>query len=300
MADALTAHGLRLWLNVPVFHQPAYLAAHPDRYAVTSAGRPAVTGWLHMACPSREETVEHVARRLAALLAELHPTVVSLDFIRHFVYWEGVDLDAAPDLIEDGCYCPTCLTRFQHDTGERLPGGTGDPVAAAAHLRHELRQEWGDWKCARITAVADRLVTLARARAGGALLAIKTVPWREADLDGAIRASAGQDVPALCRAVDLATPMAFTHVLRRTPAWKRDLLADVERTTGRPVLSYVQTDTLPGGPPLPVTQLAAELDAALAGTNSGIVVFGYEQLAADPQRAAVLRRRLSVGESGSD
>ncbi len=286
MAGALAARGLDVWLNLPVFHDPGYLEQHPDRYTITSRGRRAVEDWLHFACPSREETVEHVAATARRLLYRLQPTVVSLDFIRHFVFWERVDLDGPADAIEDGCYCAACLTAFRAFSGERVGD---DPVA---ELRGPLRKPWADWKCRRIAEVAERLFAEVRAACPGARLAIKTLPWRESDLAGAIRAAAGQDVPRLSRAVDLVAPMAFTHMLGRTPAWKRDLLAHVGTVTGRPVLSYVQAGAVYRPEPIPPEDFAAELLAALRPEYAGVAVFHYEQLAADPARAEILRRLL--------
>ena len=92
-----------------------------------------------------------------------------------------------------------------------------------------------------------------------ARLAIKTVPWREQDLDGAIRSCAGQDVAALGRQVDMVAPMAFTHVLRQTPEWKRALLAHVKAVGGKPVVSYVQTEKLYRDEAITPEQFEAEL-----------------------------------------
>jgi hypothetical protein len=289
MLQALARERLDLWLNVPVFYDPAYLERHPDAYAITNLGRRAVHDWLHFVCPSQDAYLDALVKDLRGLLARLRPTVVSLDFIRHFVFWEGVRLDGPPEAIEDGCYCPTCLRRFEEASGERVD--RSDP---ARDLRGRLRPRWADWKCRRIADVAERLFVEIRDLADGARLAIKTVPWGGADLEGAIRWSAGQDLGQLTRGVDLVTPMAFTHILGQTPEWKRRLLRDVQSSTGKPILSYLQVDKVYRAEEISTAELEAELQEASSSDHAGIVVFHYDQLVANPEKARLLRARLNA------
>jgi len=113
MVRALAKNGLGLWLNLPVFYNQAYLEEHPEHYAITSKGNKAIHDWCHFVCPSRGEYLDKYLRDLRRLLSSLEPEIVSLDFIRHFVFWEAVDLKGNPDAIEDGCYCEVCLNAFE-------------------------------------------------------------------------------------------------------------------------------------------------------------------------------------------
>lgn len=287
-AAAVDAAGADVWLNVPVFYQPAYLQAHPERYAITSLGRRAEMDWLHFACPSRDETVDSVLQELRTTLSRLRPAVVTLDFIRHFVFWERVPLTGRADGIEDGCYCPLCLSRFAREYGERV-----DDDDPAGWIRRHCSAEWAEWKCDRITAVAERLFAEIRALSDGAMLGVKTIPWRDSDLEGAIRRCAGQDVPRLAQEVDLVSPMTFTHLLRQDPEWKRDLLDHVREVTGRPVAAYVQTDAADGEGAISTEQFDAELATALCGDYAAVAIFHHQQPAADGAKAEILRRRLT-------
>src|SRR5512145_3356529 len=149
MADALHQEGLALWLNLPVFYNQEHLERHPDDYSITSLGRKAEQDWLHFVCPSRESYRAAFIRDLRASFSRVNPEIVSLDFIRHFVFWERVPLDGSPQQIEDGCYCPICLAAFGAHCGERI-----DPAKAVARVRAELRGAWGDWKCREIASFA--------------------------------------------------------------------------------------------------------------------------------------------------
>ena len=287
MAGAIEAEGLAPWLNLPVFHRPQYLQSHPECYAITSQGRKAVTDWLHFACPSRAETLDHVLNELRSTLTRVRPAVVSLDFIRHFVFWEQVDLTGPADLIEDGCYCPVCLSSFEHHSGEKV-----DRDDAPTDIRQHLRRPWGAWKSEHIADVADQLLAEVRAFGRDTRLAVNTVPWRESDLDGAIRSSAGQDITRLARGVDIVAPMAFANILHQTPQWKTDLLTYTQELTGKPVLAYVQVDALSNADPITLTQFDNELAATLTQAYAGVAIFHFEQLAANPAKAGILRRHL--------
>jgi hypothetical protein len=287
MARALDRRGLRSWLNIPVFCDPKYLEHHPDAYAVTNLGRRAAQDWLQFVCPSRDDYLDGAIEALRTHLARLSPAVVSLDFIRHFVFWERIALDAVSADIEDGCYCPLCLSRFEAACGEAV-----DRKDAPAHIHRHLLQPWADWKCQRILAVAERFFGEIRARAPGAALAVQTLPWRPSDVDGAIRSRAGQDVPGLARQADLVAPMAFTQMLGQTAQWKEQLLAHVQASTGKPVCFYVQAEALYRAGSISVEQFDAELTQARESEPAAIVVFEYEQLAVRPEKADVLRKHF--------
>jgi hypothetical protein len=287
MVRALAKNGLGLWLNLPVFYNQPYLEEHPEHYAITSKGNKAIHDWCHFVCPNREEYLDKYLRDLRVLLSTLEPEIVSLDFIRHFVFWEAVDLKGNPDAIEDGCYCEVCLDAFEKFCGEKV-----ERNQPAVHIRATMKRAWGDWKCNRIAETADKLFEEIRARAKHARTSIKTVPWREADLDCAIRSSAGQDVPRLTRNVDMSTPMAFTQILGQTPAWKRQLLEHVREISGKPVLSYLQTDKLIRPEEITIAQFEAELKESLSNEWAGTVVFEYGQLIANPVKAGILTKYL--------
>jgi hypothetical protein len=287
MVRALEKNGIGLWLNLPVFYNQEYLERHPEDYAVTSKGNRAIHDWCHFVCPSREAYLENFVRDLRVLLARLEPEIVSLDFIRHFVFWEGVDLKSNPDAIEDGCYCDACLDAFEKFSGEKVQRNQ-----PAKQIRSSMKRAWGDWKCNRIAGTADMLFEEIRSGAKHARRSIKTVPWSESDLDGAIRSSAGQDVPRLARNVDMVAPMAFTQALGQTPAWKRQLLEHVREISGKPVLSYLQTDKLIRPEEITIAQFEAELKESLGKEWAGMVVFEFGQLTANPAKAGILTKYL--------
>lgn len=289
LAAALRTHGLGLWANLPVFHAPAFLQDHPEHYARTAAGAPAIHGWLHMACPSSEAFLEARLALFAETLRRCEPATVSLDFIRFFVYWEGVALDGDPRAIDDGCFCARCLGAARRFAGERLVRDEAGRIAPPSW------PAWEAWKQATITASAARVAAVAREGAPHAPLFVKTVPWGADELGRALGRVAGQDLLALARLCDGVIPMAFAHLLRRDAAWKEAHLRAVERATGREVPSYVQMDAIGEGS-IPAAEMEAELAAAVRDGRAPIV-YHYEPLASDPARAALLQRWASAPRS---
>lgn len=287
MHKALNKYGIDLWLNFPVFHNPGFLATHPDYYSITNRGRKAIHDWCHFVCPNRPDYIWSEIETAANLAGTLRPTTMSLDFIRFFVFWEQVDIHGNPDSIEDGCYCPACLQAFA--TASNI---TPPPTEAAAFIRKHAKPQWGLWKSQHITETAQRYIAALRSASPASAIWIKTVPWKQKDLDGAILSSAGQNIKALGKLVDGIAPMAFTHILRQTPDWKKSLLYEVTSSTGKPVMSYVQVEQVIRNKKIPLPQFTNELESALTGNNAGVVVFHYEQLLRSPEKAAIIKTCL--------
>ena len=294
MIDALQKNGIKLWLNFPVFYNPSFLAKNPEYYCITSKGRKAIHDWCHFVCPNRIDYIEQLLNESEVLAKRLQPTLMSLDFIRHFVFWEAVDLNDSADKIEDGCYCPICLDAFTKYSGFKIPANS-----PAEYIRKKASKEWGRWKTQRITDTANRFLKILCNASPDSKILIKTVPWRQGDLDGAIINSAGQDIAALGALVDGIVPMAFTHILRQTPAWKETLLQEVKSVTGKPVLSYLQTEKVYREEDISLHQFENELSTGLAGDNAGISIFCYEQLVKAPEKTAILKKYLGAQNNGN-
>jgi hypothetical protein len=290
MTNALQRNGVALWLNFPVFYDPEFLATNPAYYSITSKGRQAIHEWCHFVCPNRPEYVDRLLKKTMPLAERLQPAMLSLDFIRHYVFWELVDLQGSPESIEDGCYCPVCLNAFGKVAEHVIPSGS-----PRDYIRTHAQNAWGSWKTRRITDTATRLIAAFRLASPESAIWIKTVPWTIRDLDGAIINSVGQDIPALGALVDGIAPMAFTHILRQTPHWKDALLCDVKALTGKPVISYVQVEKAYRVEAIPLQQFGDELKAGLEGDYAGISIFCYEQLLQSPEKIEILKTYLRKG-----
>ncbi|MCK7483597.1 MAG: hypothetical protein M0C28_46145 [Candidatus Moduliflexus flocculans] len=119
----LRSNGLALYLIFPVFQDPEAVKANPGLAAVTAAGIPARDEWVEFVCPAREDFLARRIDELRRAVAAVDPDVVSLDFIRYFVFWEKVAPDRTPASLPQTCFCPVCLAGFEKEMQRPSPDG---------------------------------------------------------------------------------------------------------------------------------------------------------------------------------
>lgn len=259
-------------LNFPLFFDPVLLAQMPDSYAVTSAGRRAVDRWLHMACPRSDEFWDARRRALAGALEVLQPDLVCLDFARTFVMWERVPADASAADIEHGCWCARCVD------------GLPTPVD---------REQLGRNAVEAVTARVRDAVDVVRATSTDTTVGVKVVPWLADDYAGARRWACGQDLEALASCVDVLMPMSYSAMIGRPAHHVRKLHDEIRRSTGRPVVPWVQAASADDDAALDVDELRRMLDAAAPETSDGVCVFHLDGVADRPEVTELLHAMLS-------
>jgi hypothetical protein len=287
--------GIEVFVIFPVLYAPGALAEDPGLSAVTADGRPAKDDWVEFACPSREELRQRRVDEAVELVRRLRPDGLSLDFIRHFVFWEMVGPEADPAGLPDACYCPHCLRRFGATlaAGSQLP--VDDPVAAAAWIRANAAADWVRFKQEAISSLAWQIIQAAKAVQSNLRINLHVVPWRTGDFDGAIARIAGQDRATLGHLADYLSPMCYSHMLYRPPEWISSVVRDVAEAGDCPVLPSIQVAPAYRDEPLSVEEFEASLRAALEPPSAGVVLWKWDDIAADPAKAAVIRR--VVGEA---
>ena len=285
----LRTNAIALFIIYPVFQDPEALKARPELAAVTSEGRPAREEWVEFVCPSREEFVREKAERLRELVAACDPEVVSLDFIRDFVFWEKVAPDRAPASLPQTCFCPVCLERFSRETGIALPADLKAAPAAARWILANRAAEWTDWKCGVISRAVETLAAAARRSKPGVLINVHTVPWRADDFGGAVRSVAAQDAARLSRQADLLSPMTYHHMVGRTPAWVHEVVTDLAARSRAPILPSIQVAEAYIDKPLPPEEFRAALEEALKPPSWGVVLWNWDALAKSAEKKAILR-----------
>jgi len=290
----LAAHdGVDLFVVFPVTYAPEELAADPDLWAITADGRRARDDWVEVACPSHEAFRRRRVAAAVDLVRRLRPHGLSLDFLRHHVYWEMVRPDADPASLPDACYCRRCLERFAAGSPARAGLPLDDPVAAAAWIRAHAAADWVRFKTETINSLAWEIVQAVRAVRPHIVVAINVVPWRADDYQGAITRIAGQDRDTLGGIADLLSPMCYSFMLYREPTWITAVVAETIRAGRCAVLPSVQvgaryrTDA-----PFTAAEFEACVRAALAPPSAGVVLWRWEHLAAEPAKLEALRRVL--------
>lgn len=139
---------------------------HPDWFMINRKGvscldkPPYIPGYTWL-CPSREEVVEYLEKRVAGL-AELQGLAgIHLDYIRYPDVILPVGLQPKYNLVQDKeypefdfCYCDVCRAKFKKETGLdplKLP----DPSA---------NQAWRQYRYRQVTDLVNRLVKVAHGK----------------------------------------------------------------------------------------------------------------------------------------
>ena len=283
--------GTDVFVIFPVFFAPEELAADPDLWAVTADGSRAKEDWVEFACPTRGDFRKKRIEEAREIVREIQPTGLSIDFIRHFVFWEMVGPERHPATLPDTCYCSHCLDAFADRVGAENDLRDLAAPDAVAWIAGNAADEWVRFKNNTITTMVEEIAAAAREVDPDILINIHNVPWRADDYDGAIARIAGQDRAALGAVADYLSPMCYSFMLHRPPEWVASVVDDAGRHAGCPVLPSIQVATAyREGEEFEVAEFEACLRAALAPPSAGVVFWSWDHIEADPERAEIIRR----------
>jgi hypothetical protein len=287
-------NGITTFLIFPVFFDAAALEKDPGLYAVKSGGQRAEDDWVKFICPTREDYRSRKIEEAKRLVREVDPDVLSLDFMRFFVFWEKVYPDRTPDSLPDTCFDTSCLEAFEKEMNVHLPADLSgaETAAKAKWVLANHAPEWADWKCRTIAGMVKLLAAAAREVKPSIKINIHTVPWRKADFRGGIETIAGQDVVRLAPLVDYISPMCYHQMVRRTPAWVHSVAQEVyDRTHGR-VLPSIQVDKAYIEDPYTLAQFKEAVTEALKPPSLGVVFWSWDALNKAPDRKEALKAVL--------
>lgn len=288
--------GVAVFVIAPVFQNPDALKRDPELVALTADGKPARADWVEFVCPSRPGYRAQRVREIADVVARLHPQGVSLDFIRHFVFWEKVGISAQHGEIPNACFCRHCVTAFAAKAGLDLPAGLdpADTKAAAAWILRDHEAQWTDWKTGLIESMTREIRDAVRAVDPAVELNLHAVPWRRFDYGGAVLRNAGQDFPALSKLVDYLSPMCYAHILGRPPDWVHSVVHRLGESSSAPILPSIQVgEAYRPDVVFSVAEFEADLREALRPPSRGVVFWSWEAFLKEPEKLAAARRVLA-------
>jgi hypothetical protein len=287
--------GVDLFLIAPVFYDPKALAEDPTLVAITAEGAPARQEWVEFICPSHPDYRARRVGEIAEAVRRIRPNGLSLDFLRHFVFWEKVPIGAAHDSFPNTCFCDRCVGSFARRTGLVVPSGTlGNLRRTATWILAEHEAAWTEWKLDLVDSMAAELVAAARAAKPDLEIVLHAVPWRRHDYGGAILRIAGQDHERLAKRVDYLSPMAYAHMLRRPPRWIRSVVRTLAATTRARILPSIQVqEAYRPGEPLSAEEFRQDLREALKPPSAGVVLWSWDGLEKEPEKRSALRAVLA-------
>lgn len=285
-------HQIETFIIVPIFFDPDTLHSNPDLYAMTKDGNPAVEEWVEFVCPSREDFRKRKMDTIRTLVRDLDPDGLSLDFIRHFVFWEKVYPDRQPEAIPNTCFDPHCLQKFQTDLNLSIPDSLKHIPEIAAWIRINYLVEWTEWKCELITNMIGDVVDAAREIKPGININVHAVPWRKNDFGNAIKVVAGQDFSKIATHVDMLSPMTYAHMVKQKPEWVNSVVQDLAGMVKCRIVPSIQVNEAYLTEPLTVAEFEKSLIAALKQPSSGVIFWSWEQFVENPEKKEILRSVL--------
>jgi hypothetical protein len=282
-------HGISTFVIFPVFFNPEAIAGDPGLAAITRTGEVAAEEWVEFVCPSREDYRMEVVEHARKVIRDYQCDGISIDFIRHFVYWEKVYPDRDPASLPVSCFDSVCLAHFQAETGISIPAGLSSTAEKARWILDSQRDEWTAWRCDLISSMAEAIAGAAREEKPDILVNIHLVPWGKEDFDGAIRHVAGQDIKTLSGFSDFLSPMTYAHMVKQSPSWVHGLVEDMFMQTGATILPSIQVGQAYLDTEFDPEEFRETLEAALLPPSAGVVIWSWDHLIAEPEKADLFK-----------
>jgi hypothetical protein len=285
---------IEVFVIAPVFYNPEALARDPDLYAVTAEGALARDDWVQFVCPSRPGYRAQRTREIVELVRRLRPQGLSLDFIRHFLFWEKVHPSTLHGDIPNACFCRYCVAAFSAKARIQIPESLTETRAIARWILEHHAAEWTEWKIDLVNTMVEEIVRETRAADPSLEINLHAVPWTRTDFGGAILRNAGQDFAALSRFAGYLSPMCYAHMLQRPPRWIHSVVARLAEESAAPILPSIQVgEAYRPGVAFTAAEFEQQLREALKPPSRGVVFWSWEALAKEPEKRRVVRDVLA-------
>jgi len=282
-------HEISTFVIFPVFFNAEDIALTPHIAAINRDGEAAAEEWVEFVCPSRKDYRQQVVERARRIVRDHQPDGISIDFIRHFVYWEKVYPDRDPASLPVSCFDSVCLNHFQTETGITVPGELNSTPDRADWILNNHGDAWTTWRSQLITSMAEAIAKAAREEKPDILVNIHLVPWAKEDFNGASLRVAGQDIKALSEFTNFLSPMTYAHMVKQSPSWVHHIVEDIFMQTGGTVLPSIQVGKAYLETEFGLEEFRETVEAALQPPSSGVIVWSWERLIAEPEKADLFK-----------
>jgi len=236
--------------------------------------------WLKMLCPrgvdnSGRSIREFRKDQIRRMIQLYNPVGISLDFIRHFVFWESIYENASVDSIPRSCFCSTCRTTFSEIYGISLPESVAEAIST---IVTDYIREWEQFAELTITNLVEELSCAAKEANPSIKMNIHLVPWNNSEFSQARQKRVGQNLSALTPFIDQISPMCYSPMLQRSSEWIAELVKMLADESGRPVIPAVQICEMYGTKVLSSKELRDMILAAGESPSGGVVIWPWERV----------------------
>lgn len=237
--------------------------------------------WLRMLCPrgvnkKGKGLLEWRASQIDEVIQCFSPTGISLDFIRHFVFWEEIyseeDMDSSPR----SCFCERCIHAFVEKHSEVIPKELMETSEISEWILKNYQEKWKQFTSETITDIVGFFNRYIKSRYPEVKLNIHLLPWDRDAYNGAILKSAGQDIEALEPFIDQVSPMCYAPMLNRSSCWISQFITKLKTETQLPIYPAIQICSMYGTKPLSDSDFREMLKSTKQA--EGVVLWPWEAL----------------------
>lgn len=283
---------IKTFVILPIFNDEASLKENPEAYAIKSNGELAIDDWVKFACPSDADFKKDKVESIKNFVKDYNPDGLSIDFIRHFVYWEKVFPETVTSSLPNTCFDARCIEKFQEHSKLSVPDSLSKTVEISSWILKNHSSEWTTWKCYLITNMIKEIVEKVKVINPEILINAHIVPWRQGDFDGGIKNIAGQDIKSITGHVDFLSPMTYSHMVKRDARWIHEVVQDFYHQTQGNILPSIQVKEAYLSDSLSSVEFEKNLDAALVEPSKGVVFWSWEKLEQDPWKKEIIKKKI--------
>jgi len=302
---------IKRFLIVPTYFQPEILEKKPKWYSLTNKGQPSSQEWVKFVSPANQTFIDTHLHKIKKLITEHQPDGLSIDFIRHFTYWEKIYPETNVKDIQYGSFDQLSLKNFTVKSAINLPNKLTKASDIENWLLSNHRQAWLQWKTTIITKMASSIISMAKTVNPDLLINMHIVPWRVQDYDNGLIAIIGQDIKKLAKFSDYLQPMTYAHMLKRQPHWIHSVVSDMSiviegsvvkrefvdkdiNENKASILPSIQVNKAYFDHELTLAEFDKSLDNALLPPSAGVVLWSWEQLLKSPKKMQIFKEKISA------
>ncbi len=275
---------------VPIFYNPELLEKSPEYYAITAKGKEAKDDWVEFVCPSHKEYRKQKITEIENIIRNYNPDGISIDFIRHFVFWEMVYPENSFSSLPNSCFDNRCLDDFQNKNKIQIPENIIETLGKADWILKNHNKKWTDWKCNLITSMIEEINFAAKQINPNIIINVHIVPWTENDFNGAITKIAGQDIAAISPFTNYLSPMTYAHMVKQKPSWIHRVVRKMDVKAKNKIIPSIQVNKAYLEEPLNKQEFEESLKQSLLPPSQGVIFWSWERLVQDSLKIKIVKR----------
>ncbi len=283
-------NNITLFLIAPIFYNPKALQNHPEWYAIKSNGEKAKADWVEFICPSQTEYIQQLTDSLKKLVKNTQVDGISLDFIRHFLYWEMITPQTNPDSIPNTCFCEKCISEFEKNYDITIP--KSNTTEESDFIVNNYSNKWAEFKQQQIETTVAYLVSEIKKTNPSIKINLHAVPWLISDFNGSINTKAGQNIKALSKYVDYVSPMLYHHMTKNSTDWIKQIIDSMDTYAHGKIIPSIQVSKEYRGKELSDKEFEKALHNSIAKPSCGVIFWSWNSLKASENKKIIINKHI--------